>query len=90
MERAMAVSLRESVDKISDPGNLDASVMEVFQLMLGVECERTPDGGEAEPESVTAVVGFGGALSGACVFRSGNGGGHGDCSAHDGHGVSRS
>jgi hypothetical protein len=40
MERTMAVSLRESVDKISDPGNLDASVNEVFQLMLGVECER--------------------------------------------------
>jgi chemotaxis protein CheX len=72
MERAMAVSLRESVGKISDPGNLDASVMEVFQLMLGVECKRPPDCQEAEPESVTAVVGFGGALSGACVFRCGN------------------
>jgi CheY-like chemotaxis protein len=28
-------------------------------------------GGDREPESVTAVVGFGGLLSGACVFRSG-------------------
>ena len=68
----MMVSLRESVDKISDPGNLDASVKEVFQLMLGVECERITPGAEPEPESVTAVVGFGGALTGACVFRSGN------------------
>lgn len=72
MDGAMAVSLRESVDKISDPGNLDASVHEVFQLMLGVECERVPASAGPEPESVTAVVGFGGALSGACVFRSGD------------------
>ena len=40
MERTMAVSLRESVHQVSDPRNLDASVEEVFQLMLGVECER--------------------------------------------------
>jgi chemotaxis protein CheX len=65
----MAVSLRASVDKISDPGSLDASVDEVFQLMLGVACQRTPRGEESEVESVTAVVGFGGVLSGACVFR---------------------
>lgn len=68
----MTMSLRESIDKISDPGNLDASVEEVFRLMLGVECERMPASEGPEPESVTAVVGFGGALSGACVFRSGN------------------
>jgi chemotaxis protein CheX len=67
----MAVSLRESVELVSDPRNLDASVEEVFQLMLGVNCRR--DSGEVvrEPESVTAVVGFGGLLSGACVFTSG-------------------
>jgi chemotaxis protein CheX len=72
MEATMAVSLRESVDKISDPSNLDASVKEVFQLMLGVDCERVVASAEPESESVTAVVGFGGALTGACVFRSGN------------------
>ncbi len=69
----MAVSLRESVDKVADPGNLDASVEEVFQLMLGVDCERTEPPSVGEPESVTAVVGFGGLLSGACVFRTGGG-----------------
>jgi len=40
--------------------------------MLGIDCGR--DAGPApaaEPESVTAVVGFGGMLSGACVFHSG-------------------
>lgn len=68
----MAVSLRESVEQVSDPRNLDASVEEVFQLMLGVACTRDPGPGVQELESVTAVVGFGGLLSGACVFRSGN------------------
>lgn len=67
----MAVSLRESVDKVSDPRNLDASVEEVFRLMLGVDCRRESVPPVSEEESVTAVVGFGGMLSGACVFRSG-------------------
>ena len=40
MERTMTLSLRESVHLVSDPKNLDASVHEVFQLMLGVECQR--------------------------------------------------
>lgn len=71
MESAMAVSLRESVQLVSDPRSLDASVEEVFQLMLGLRCERVEGPFASEPESVTAVVGFGGLLSGACVFRSG-------------------
>lgn len=71
MERAMAVSLRESVDRVSDPRNLDESVDEVFRLMLGVDCKRESIPPAPESESVTAVVGFGGMLSGACVFRSG-------------------
>lgn len=70
-ERTMAVSLRESVQRVSDPRNLDASVEEVFRLMLGFECKRDAGPAAKEQESVTAVVGFGGVLSGACVFRSG-------------------
>jgi chemotaxis protein CheX len=72
MERTMAVSLRESVQLVSDPGNLDASVEEVFQTMLGIKCRRDSSPAVIEPESVTAVVGFGGLLSGACIFRSGS------------------
>jgi chemotaxis protein CheX len=72
MERAMTLSLRESVHLVSDPKNLDASVQEVFQLMLGVECHRIEGPADVEPESVTAVVGFGGVLSGACVFKTGS------------------
>jgi chemotaxis protein CheX len=71
MEHEMPLSLRESVHLVSDPRNLDASVEEVFNLMLGVRCERDPGPVLMEPESVTAVVGFGGLLSGACVFKSG-------------------
>jgi chemotaxis protein CheX len=67
-EHTMAVSLRESVEQVADPRNLDASVEEVFELMLGVKCRRTAIGGQVvRGESVTAVVGFGGLLSGACV-----------------------
>jgi len=67
----MAVSLRESMQRVSDPQNLDASVQEVFRLMLGIECKREAGPVVVERESATAVVGFGGMLSGACVFRSG-------------------
>lgn len=65
------VSLRESVQLISDPRNLDASVEEVFQLMLGLTCRRSAEPPPEEPDSVTAVVGFGGVLSGACLLRAG-------------------
>jgi chemotaxis protein CheX len=71
MERMMTLSLRDSLDLVSDPKNLDSSVDEVFHMMLGVECQRFSGLTEIEPESVTAVVGFGGLLSGACVFKSG-------------------
>lgn len=67
----MAVSLRDSVERIAHPRNLDLSVEEVFHLMLGVECRRAAGPLAPEPAWVTAVVGFGGLLSGACVFRSG-------------------
>ena len=69
-EHSMAISLRESVLLVSDPRNLDASVEEVFQTMLGVGCRRCSEPLVQEQESVTAVVGFGGLLSGACLFKS--------------------
>jgi chemotaxis protein CheX len=72
MERVMAESLREYLHLVSDPKSLDASVEEVFQLMLGVNCQRVPGPIADDPESVTAMVGFGGLLSGACVFKSGS------------------
>jgi chemotaxis protein CheX len=71
VETAMTLSLRASLHLVADPLNLDASVEEVFRLMLGVECEREDGPLAQDAESVTAVVGFGGLLSGACVFRCG-------------------
>lgn len=68
-ECTMSVSLRESLPLVSDPRHLDASVEEVFRLMLGIECERSAGPLSVLKDTVTAVVGFGGALSGACVFR---------------------
>ena len=65
------ISLRDSVVLIANPRNLDASVDEVFQTTLGVTCTRAWQPVGPETESVTAVVGFGGMLTGACVFRSG-------------------
>ena len=71
-ECPMPLSLKDSVHLVADPANLDASVDEVFRLMLGVNCVRQakpiPSPG-ADKESLTAVIGFGGRLSGACVFR---------------------
>lgn len=65
----MAVSVRASLGKVSDPRNLDRSVEEVFHLMLGVDCTRDWAPKSLEPDAVSAVVGFGGVLSGACIFR---------------------
>lgn len=67
----MAQSLRDSLHIVTDPLHLDGSVEEVFRLMLGVNCEQIKGPLEKELDNITAVVGFGGVLSGACVFRAG-------------------
>lgn len=67
----MPVSLHRAFEPLSDPRSLDASVDEVFATMLGLACRREPAPLPApEGESVTAVVGFGGAITGACIFSS--------------------
>jgi len=60
MERTMTLSLRESVHLVSDPANLDASVHEVFHLMLGADCMRDTEAAAPVHELVTAVVGLAG------------------------------
>jgi chemotaxis protein CheX len=71
-EHEMTLTLRDSAHPISDPENLKCSVLEVFETMLGVAreaiqlCPSEAVSGAAE--SLTAVVGFGGILSGACVI----------------------
>ncbi len=63
--------LRENLHLISDPQLLDSTVLEVFSMMLGTVCHPIAEAPPDEEETITAVVGFGGILSGACVFRSG-------------------
>lgn len=69
----LTVSLRESAARIADEEHLNASVREVFETMLDWRCRREPVPAlvaiAPASESVTAVVGFGGLLSGACIFR---------------------
>ena len=67
----MSVSLQVALAEVSDPRHLEASVEEVFSMMLGARCSRRLSLEIVEPDSVTAVVGFGGRLSGACVLRTG-------------------
>lgn len=67
----MAASMRACLNEIADPRNLDGTVEEVFHKMLGADCRRGPSELGRELEWVTAVVGFGGSLSGACVLRCG-------------------
>jgi len=67
----MTQSLRENLHLVTDPHYLDISVKEVFEMMLAVPCDPIETTFESDGEAITAVVGFGGLLSGACVFRSG-------------------
>jgi chemotaxis protein CheX len=64
----MAVSLRDSQHRVADIRNLDASVEEVFRLMLGLTCHPSHNFVQQEPDSITGVVGFCGLLGGACVL----------------------
>lgn len=68
----MTATLRGAIERLSDPCNLDASVEEVFGMMLGWKCHHGEKaGGDREANSLTAMVGFGGVLSGACIVRAG-------------------
>jgi chemotaxis protein CheX len=67
----MTQSLRKNLHEVSDPRNLMETVDEVFQMMLGAACHLVAEEAMEEAETITAVVGFGGLLSGACVFHAG-------------------
>jgi chemotaxis protein CheX len=51
--------------------SMDEAVDEVFRLMMGVNCEAMADCPIDEPETISAVIGLAGAMSGTCVLRSG-------------------
>lgn len=49
--------------------DVDQAVSEVFGMMMGLACEPMENQGSIEGETITAVVGLAGAISGACVLR---------------------
>lgn len=51
--------------------DLDHAVEEVFGLMMGVQCAPYDGKPLEEPETISAVIGLAGAMSGTCVLRSG-------------------
>jgi chemotaxis protein CheX len=69
-EFRMPVSRQQSIEQFSDPRSLDASVEEIFGTVLGWSCQQHPAPDPGQQETITAVVGLGGALSGACILRS--------------------
>lgn len=60
-----------SVSLVSDTAYLDQAVEEVFGLMLGVKVSPVDaaPGTDAKSETLTAVIGLAGALSGACTLQ---------------------
>lgn len=72
----MAQAIEEGVQSVSamvaDPAYLDQAVEEVFTLMLGTAVTRVDGKVNIEPEceTLTAVIGLAGALSGACTIQS--------------------
>jgi chemotaxis protein CheX len=51
--------------------NLDQATDEVFSTMVGVSCAPAPESPGAEAETISAVIGLAGALSGSLVLHSG-------------------
>ncbi len=50
---------------------MDEAVAEVFSLMMGIACASVDDCPVDEPETISAVIGLAGAMSGTCVLRGG-------------------
>ena len=67
-------SAAKQIDPFSVYGHcMDEAVQEVFSLMMGMTCASVDDCPVDEPETISAVIGLAGAMSGTCVLRSGEG-----------------
>jgi chemotaxis protein CheX len=51
--------------------HLDQTVEEVFSMMMGLPCSVVTEWPAEERETISAVIGLAGAMSGACVLRAG-------------------
>ncbi len=67
----MESSSREMLQGSLYVPDMDQSVEEVFGLMMGVQCGPQEEYPKEELETISAVIGLAGAMSGTCVLRSG-------------------
>jgi chemotaxis protein CheX len=69
LEKIMATPARERLQESAHVLHLDDAADEVFRLMMGAPClpveESVTEGGE----TITAVIGLAGVMSGACTLR---------------------
>lgn len=67
----MASPARELLQESAHAFHLDESVDEVFRLMMGASCAPAEKGVAEGRETITAVIGLAGAMSGVCALRCG-------------------
>jgi chemotaxis protein CheX len=67
----MATPARELLQEGAHAQDLDSAVEEVFRLMMGANCAPAEEHVFGNNETITAVIGLAGAMSGACTLRCG-------------------
>lgn len=67
----MATPAREVFQESAHALHLDDAVDEVFRLMMGAPCLPVEESVAEGSETITAVIGLAGAMSGACTLRCG-------------------
>jgi chemotaxis protein CheX len=65
----MATPARELLQESAHAAHLDDAVDEVFRLMMGAPCTPIAERVVDSKETITAVIGLAGAMSGACTLR---------------------
>ncbi len=65
----MATPARELLQESAHAAHLDDAVDEVFRLMMGAACTPIEESVVDSQETITAVIGLAGAMSGACTLR---------------------
>jgi chemotaxis protein CheX len=65
----MATPARELLQESAHAAHLDDAVDEVFRLMMGASCTPIEESVADGKETITAVIGLAGAMSGACTLR---------------------
>lgn len=64
----MATPARELIHESPHTVNMDEAVDEIFRLMMGMACVPVENRVPVGTETITAVIGLAGAMSGACMM----------------------